>query len=70
MNIYMDVLNEMDDEIRKIVMYDKKIEIEYFLGNNIIRRSKEWEELRTKHINDYSKVVVQKIHAIDVVISV
>lgn len=24
MNIYMDVLNEMDDEIRKIVMYDKK----------------------------------------------
>lgn len=42
-----------------IVMYDKKIEIEYFLGNNIIRRSKEWEELRTKHINDYSKVVVQ-----------
>jgi hypothetical protein len=55
-NIYIETLNELDENIRKIILYHEKGEIESRF--HLYQPPKDWEEMWTKNIQEYSKLVL------------
>jgi hypothetical protein len=55
--IYIRTLEELDKDTKQIVIYNKKLEIEYLLASTS-RSYKGWEEDRIKNISNYSKLVL------------
>jgi hypothetical protein len=55
--IYIRTLKELGEDTKQLVIYNKKLEIEYLLASTS-RSYKGWEEDRIKNISNYSKLVL------------
>ncbi|MDF2738382.1 MAG: hypothetical protein K0S93_2242 [Nitrososphaeraceae archaeon] len=55
-NIFLDTLNKLDDEVKKIILYHEKGDIESRI--HLSQPTKDWEVLWVQNIDDYSNLTL------------
>jgi hypothetical protein len=56
LNIWIETINELEENAKKVVMYHLKADIESQI--HLLQPPKDWEEMWIKNIQDYSKYVL------------